>query len=327
MCEEKQESASAEGRRYLSVEIGGTKQQIAVGTASGQILERRCAKLGDQTTAAGILAWIKATVDDICSGADFSGIGVGFGGPIDPVSGRIICSLQVEGWKNFSLRGWFEDTFHLPTVVLNDTVTGGVAEWKLGAGMGCRRLFYTNIGTGIGGGLYDRGGYGASSLGYTWLPDWRSTEPGTGTRLEFLCAGPWIESRLRQPGYVPADSVLAGRSAPLTCSDLAEGGRTGDPFCMAELDRVASSFAMGLTNVLALAAPDRLVVGGGVAKMGEVFFSRLRRFTSEFAFVGTISNYQLLPSALMDDAVLAGALLLSGDPALARDGTAWHQSI
>lgn len=327
MYEEKQEHAATGDGCYLGVEIGGTKQQIAVGTASGQILERRCAKLGDQTTAAGILAWIKATVDDIRSRTDIGGIGVGFGGPIDPVSGRIVCSLQVEGWKDFFLRSWFEDAFRLPTVVLNDTVTGGIAEWRLGAGKGCRRLFYTNIGTGIGGGLYDRGGYGASSLGYTWLPDWRSTEPGSRTRLEFLCAGPWIESRLRQPGYVPADSVLAGRSAPLTCSDLAEGGRTGDLFCMAELDRVASSFAMGLSNVLALAAPDRLVIGGGVAKMGDVLFSRLRHFTSEFAFVGTINSFQLLPSVLMDDAVLAGALLLAGDPALARDGTAWHQSV
>ena len=308
---------------YIGVEIGGTKQQMAVGTASGEILERHSVKLGARTTAAEILAWIRSTGGEICSRRTISGIGVGFGGPIDPVSGRIVCSLQVEGWKGVALGDWFRETFGLPAVVLNDTVTGGVAEWRLGAGVGSRRLFYTNIGTGIGGGLYDRGGYGASSLGYTWIPDWRSAEPGATTRLEFLCAGPRIEARLAQPGYVPPDSSLRAVEGPLTCADLAQGARSGDPFSMAELDRVASSFALGLANVLALAMPDRVVVGGGVAKMGEVLFSRLRRFTREQAFVGNEGLYQVLPSALMDDAVLAGALLLAGDPALAEAGKAW----
>ena len=33
---------------YIGVEIGGTKQQVCVGTAGGQILERRQVKLGDE---------------------------------------------------------------------------------------------------------------------------------------------------------------------------------------------------------------------------------------------------------------------------------------
>lgn len=302
---------------YIGVEIGGTKQQVALGRANGDILERRQVKLGSETCAAAILQWIKHTVRELCAACPAAAIGVGFGGPLDPDTGKVVCSLQVEGWKGFALKDWFCTAFQLPAVVLNDTVTGGIGELFCGAGQGSRRFFYTNIGTGIGGGLYWPGGFGASTLGYAWVPDWQSGEPGCATRLEYLCAGPFIEKRLNTPGYVPAGSVLANLGRPLTCPDLADGARQNDSFCCAELDRVAGTLALGLSDVMTLAFPDTLVIGGGVAKMGEVLFSRLRRFSEQAAYVGSIGHYRILPGALADDAVLTGALLLAARPELA----------
>lgn len=297
---------------YLAIEIGGTKQQAAVGTADGRIVERRQVKLGEDTTAQNILRWIEETGNELRTRWEVKGIGVGFGGPIDPKTGVIVCSLQVEGWDQFPLGAWFQETFSLPSAVLNDTVTGGLGERYCGAGQGSRRLFYTNIGTGIGGGLYWDSGFGASSLGYAWVPDWTSPQPGAGTRLEYLCAGPFIEKRLNTPGYVPKDSLLAEREKPLTCLDLAWGVEQGDTFSCQELDRVAKTFSLGLADVLALSFPDRIVIGGGVAKMGEILFSRLRTFTQQSAFVADVGRFQIVPSQLMDDAVLVGGLLLAG---------------
>lgn len=306
-------------KHYIGVEIGGTKQQVCVGTANGRILERVQVKLGSETNAGRILRWIQDSIDIFRQEYDISGIGVGFGGPIDPDSQQIVCSLQVEGWENFALGRWFRDTFSLPAIVRNDTVSGGLGELYAGAGRGSSRFFYTNIGTGIGGGLYWPGGYGASSLGYAWVPDWESGIPGKETRLEFLCAGPFIEKRLNAPGYVPGDSGLTSLPRPLTCADLGNGARAGDFFCCQELDRVASTFSLGLADVMALAFPDRMVVGGGVAKMGEVLFSRLRKFTKDHAYVADIDRIDIRPGELGDDAVLTGALLLAGNPTLHLD--------
>lgn len=301
---------------YIGVEIGGTKQQVCVGTAGGKILQRRQVKLGDDTTAANILAWIQSAIENLRASYPISAIGVGFGGPIDPATETIICSCQIPGWENFALGDWFRNTFGVPAVVRNDTVTGGLGELYLGAGQGSTRFFYTNIGTGIGGGSYWPGGYGASSMGYVWVPDWESNIPGKATRLEFLCAGPFIEKRLNTPGYVPEDSYLASLPRPLTCRQLGEGARLGDAFCCAELDRVAQTFSYGLADMLALAFPDRIVVGGGVAKLGDVLFDRLRKFTEESAFVADVGHIDIRPGLLEDDAVLAGALLLAENPRL-----------
>ena len=48
--------------KLIGVEIGGTKQQIAVGTADGTILDVRQVKLGEKTNAADILAWIRENI-------------------------------------------------------------------------------------------------------------------------------------------------------------------------------------------------------------------------------------------------------------------------
>lgn len=301
---------------YIGVEIGGTKQQVCVGTAGGQIVARRQVKLGDDTTASNILSWIQRTIEDLRKEYPIAAIGAGFGGPIDPATETIICSCQIPGWEGFRLGDWFRETFGLPAVVRNDTVTGGLGELYLGAGKGSARFFYTNIGTGIGGGSYWPGGYGASSMGYVWVPDWESDIPGKATRLEFLCAGPFIEKRLNTLGYVPEDSCLHSLAKPFTCSQLGEGARAGDLFCCQELDRVAQTFSYGLADMLALAFPDRIVVGGGVAKLGDVLFDRLRKFTEEAAFVADVGHIDIRPGSLEDDAVLAGALLLAENPRL-----------
>lgn len=299
---------------YIGVEIGGTKQQVCIGTEKGEILKRYQVKLGQMTTAQNILQWIQETIRQIQTQWTIEGIGVGFGGPLDKNDERVICSCHIPGWDGFPIANWFRKTFSLPVTVRNDTVTGGLGELYLGAGQGSNRLFYTNIGTGIGGGSYWPGGYCASTLGYVWVPNWDNHLPGTATRLEFLCSGPSIEKRLNTLGYIPDDSILAKEPRPLTCRQLGENAQKGDIFCCQELDRVAQTFAYGLTDILALCGVDRIVIGGGVAKMGDVLFSRIRKFTTESAFVGNIDSIDIQPGTLQDDAVLVGALLLAADP-------------
>lgn len=299
---------------YIGVEIGGTKQQVCLGESGGRLLARRQVKLGQDTTAENIRAWIQENIDQLRGEYPIQAIGVGFGGPIDPEREKIVCSCQIPGWEDFPLGDWFREAFGLPAVVRNDTVAAGLGELYQGAGQGSSRFFYTNIGTGIGGGFYWLGGYCASTLGYVWVPDWENPEAGQATRVEYLCAGPSIERRLNTPGYVPEESILWEKSRPLTCGQLGQCAQLGDEFCLQELDRVARSFSLGLANAMTLLSLDRIVVGGGVAKIGEALFSRLRRFTREGAYVADVERIDIRPGALGDDAVLAGALLLAEKP-------------
>lgn len=310
---------------YVGVEIGGTKQQIAVGLDDGTIVKSRSVRLVYRRGAEDILEWLSKNIQEYLSMSEYAGqirgIGVGFGGPLETATGRVLSSLQVNGWKDFELKTWFEEEFGLPTIIVNDTVTGGFAELYKGAGRQSETFFYTNIGTGIGGGLYihgkyfDGSGFGASYLGNMFVPDWTSEIPGAYTRTELICSGKSIEKRLRTPGYIPSDSLLAVHHnkdiEQMTCADLAQAVRARDAFAMAELDRIAQTFSLSLANILASQGADRVVIGGGVANMGDILFDRIRKYTDELAFIANKGKYEIFQSQFLDDAVLVGALLIA----------------
>lgn len=312
---------------YIGIEIGGTKQQVALGTAEGQLLDKITGKIQLKRGAPDILEWLEEKVPLLLAKeAEFSGtikgIAAGFGGPLESKTGRIISSIQVPGWENFELRSWLTEKFHLPSIVINDTVCGGFAELYLGSGRDAQNLFYTNIGSGIGGAMfvarqyYDGTGTGASYLGNSYIPDWTSAAPGTPIKVENICSGMNIEHRIRMPGYVPASSKLmelcGGDPQALNCQMLAAAAEAGDNFAAAEIDRIAYSYSIGLCNVLALVSPEKIVIGGGVAKMGPVLLDPIRKHTSEMAFVSCKNRYVIEQSQLLDDAVIAGAVICAG---------------
>lgn len=312
---------------YLAVEIGGTKQQLAVGKADGTVLDIVQGKIPLPRGAKDILDWMKDKIPQLLNlranyKTDVKSMGVGFGGPLESKTGRVLSSLQVPGWEDFSLRTWFEAEFHLPTVVVNDTVAGGFAELHCGAGKDAQNFFYTNIGTGIGGGMfinrkyYDGIGFGASYLGNTFVPDWTEKKPGVPKKLENLCSGMNIEKRLRVPGYVPKDSKMmefaGGNFTQMSCPILAQAVREGDAFAARELDYIAQCFGLALANYMAIMSPECIAIGGGVAKMGDILFERIEKYTAQYAFVANKGRYRIVPSVLLDNAVLVGALLCAG---------------
>lgn len=309
--------------RYLGVEIGGTKQQIALFTENGEMETIISEKIPLPNGAPDILAWLEQHITALRAEAEFQAIGVGFGGPLDSASGRVAMSVQVKGWKDFCLKTWFEEHFSLPATVVNDTVAGGYGELLQGSGRGCGHFYYTNIGTGIGGAMfihghpYDGTGLGAAYMGHTYIPSWTVSEPMNAEKLENLCCGVAMERRLRTPGYVPSDSALyqmcKGRLQDITCAMLGEAAAASDPFALAEVDRWARSYSIALSNFITLLAPERVAVGGGVANMGEILLTPVRTYVDQLVFVSSKGRYDIVRCELMDHAVLVGAALFARD--------------
>jgi glucokinase len=308
---------------YLGIEIGATKQQIAVGRADGTLLKVLQEKIPLRRGAEDVLDWLKAKVPVFLETDEFKGriaaLSAGFGGPLESSTGRIISSIQVPGWENFELRSWLTKTFALPAVVTNDTVTGGFAELYLGCGKDEQNMFYTNIGSGIGGVIfinrcyYDGIGCGAGYLGNSYVPDWTVNISGRECKVEKICCGFGISARLQQPGYVPQDSIIMRMcnrdSSAITPKILEDAGKEGDAFALAEIDHIAYSFSIGLCNVLALVAPNLIVIGGGLAKMGDLLLNPIRKHTEKLAFVANKGRFRIEQSRLLDDAVICGSII------------------
>ena len=316
----------------LAVESGGSKLQLALGLPDGTILERRRGAVTIEEGAAGILAWFEREIPSfIAACANEHGtpaaIGIGFGGPIESATGQVLASHQVRGWDGIPLRAWFEERFELPAVIANDTNAAGWAEYCCGAGQGTRTFCYMNIGSGIGGALvvdgklHDGQGFGAAEIGHTYVPDWTAAGPGAPEKLENLCSGWRIEARIRAWDDLEAGTPLWGLcgGAPdtLDCALLGEAARRGDARAIAEIDRVADSVGIALANVLTLVHPERIAMGGGVSLLGDVLLEPIRERVARRVFGPFRGRYRIVPCALAEDVVLAGALLLAAE--LAQD--------
>ena len=311
------------GRLFAGVEIGGTKQQIAIADETGKIIDLISEKIAIPNGAPDILAWIESKLPAaLAKYPEVESIGVGFGGPLESRTGRVTISVQVQGWKDFEIKNWFEEKFKLPTMVVNDTVAGGYAELLNGAGRGCRNFYYTNIGTGIGGALFFDGktfdgiGFGGAYMGNTYTLDPRKMD-GSVCRVEEVCSGTGIENIMRTPGRIPETSKLyelcGGDISTVNCKMLGIAAADKDAAALDIIDKFAWIYSITIANTITMFSPERVAIGGGVGNMGETILEPIRYYTDKYVFISAKGKYSIVQSELLDMNVLVGAVLYARD--------------
>lgn len=256
---------------FLGVEIGGTKLQVGVCDRRGRLKRLVRVRVERRRGRAGILRQLEATIPALLRTHKIRRIGVGFGGPVDSAIGKVVTSFQVPGWRGFALRRWFERRFKLPVTVENDTNCATLAEALAGAGRGKRKVFYTNVGTGVGGGLVIDGAlyngrFGAMEIGHTWI------------------------------GKRETESLVSGLAIERGVSTVS---------------KAAKHFGVALANVITLLNPDIVVVGGGVSLAGKRFFRPLRVTVKRYVFPAFRRNVRIVPAGLGESVVVVGAALLA----------------
>jgi glucokinase len=111
--------ASDTSSPLLAIEIGGTKLQLVVGTRDGVILERRRFTVESARGAEGIRECIASALPELLEQWRPEAVGVGYGGPVNWRTGRIVKSYHLSGWNDFPLAEWLLGLSGLPVFVEN----------------------------------------------------------------------------------------------------------------------------------------------------------------------------------------------------------------
>lgn len=294
---------------FLGIEIGGTKLQLGLGEGDGILAGLWRGTVDVAAGPEGIRRQITAAVPELLarSGIDrarLRGVGIGFGGPVDDATHTIIKSHQIEGWDDFPLADWIADVVGLPAVLSNDADVAGLGEALFGAGKGLSPLFYVTIGSGIGGGLIIDGaiyrgcGRGAAEIGHLRIPF-----QGEFVPLEQIASGWGIERQ--------AHRALGGiKTLPATV--VADAALQGVTAAQEVLSNAWTALAEAICHVITLLCPRRIVIGGGVALMGEkLLFEPLRQLVAERVFKPFAGLTDIVPAALGEEMVVHGALALA----------------
>lgn len=290
-------------RVICGVDAGGTTFKCAVADETGAILARRRINTGADPAAAISACCGFFEQETQARQAAITGVGLAAFGPLDldPASKTYGALLRTTkpGWSHAPLRQAFVDHLKAPVAIDTDVNAALLAEMRFGAAQGAQTAAYFTLGTGIGAGLFARGGL----LGGPAHPEFGH-----------------IAVR-RAPGDELFDSVCPFHADCL--EGLASGAsltaRFGDLETLADdhpcWDLAADYLAQACRAAFLALRPERIVLGGGVMQRTGLI-ARVQRAWS--ASMGGFLSLDLpaaeniaVPAGLGDDAGLIGALLLA----------------
>lgn len=273
---------------YGGIEAGGTKWVCAVADAEGDLV---AAEVFPTTTPDET---ITATVGFFLEHRGLSAIGVGSFGPVDlrpgsPTYGHIT-STPKPGWAHTDVVSPLRAALDVPVGLDTDVNAAALGEWRRGAGRGLDTVVYMTVGTGIGVGAVVNGrllhGLLHPEFGHVRVPRdpardaFAGSCPFHGDCLEGLASGEAMRQRW-------------GRRA----EDL------DDPAAWELEAEYLAHAVMSLTYTL---SPERIIIGGGVAKHAGLM-ARVRARAFDLA-AGYPTTPPLTDATLMDEYVVGPSL-------------------
>jgi glucokinase len=297
---------------YLGIEIGGTKFQAVIGDCNAKIIYRYRTIVDRDLGGEGIRKEIRKAIKCLGKYKPVS-IGLGFGGPVDFVKGKVCTSHQIDGWNDFPIGPWLKKISGLPVKVENDANAAALAEAMKGAGKKNERVFFITLGSGMGGGMvvkeqiYHGEKPGESEIGL--MPFDRN-----GNNMESQCCGWSVDRKIREHIKANPNGILAQLTKEMTCGEakyLLRAIKIGDMGATRILDETADNIAFAISYVVLLFHPKIIIIGGGLSLMGEPLVERINNKLLNYVPPAFHPVPEVKTAGLGEDVVCTGALILA----------------
>jgi glucokinase len=308
----------------LAVDIGGTKILAALFSPASKML----ASFTHPTLAD---EGINAVIDRLCStisgllsdnhlnASQLAGIGIACAGGIDTGRGVVVTpSPNMPEWSDVPLADIVRKNFDVNIFVLNDASAAALGEHRYGAGRGVRNLVLFTLGTGIGGGiiiedeLYLGAVGGAGEFGHmTVAADGPKCGCGNTGCLEMFASGRAVArdaiARLHQGAGSSLVKMVDGDIEKITAEQVGIAARRGDPLACDIISRAAYYLGIGMVNAVNIFNPEMVVIGGGMAGLGDMLIAPGRRMIAARAFSVSSVTVRVVIAQLGNEAGVYGA--------------------
>jgi predicted NBD/HSP70 family sugar kinase len=286
---------SAAAAVFVAVDLGGSQLRVATGDEAGRLAARHSAPIAANPQPEAVAGAIAAAAMLLLEARRPAAAGLACPGLIDPTRGVVMAARNL-GWREVPLAEVLSARLGCGVVLENDVNLAALGEAAFGAGKGCRHIAFLGVGTGVGAGLVldgrlHRGArFAAGEVGR--LPSGFAGASGLELLVEDVASGPAILRRARDAGVTAA-----------TTADVFTAAAAGDDRAARAVREAARALALAVAAIAAIADPELVIVGGGVAQQGEALLGPLR---AEAGAVGV--RTPLVPAALGVDSQLFGAL-------------------
>ena len=307
----------------FGIDLGGTTAKIGLFTTSGALLEKW--EVATDTSHAGehILENLAAAIlgkmkEQSIQPEQVEGVGIGVPGPVlDSSIVPIVCA-NLGGWgeRNVSaqLSGLLDG---LKVLVGNDANVAALGEIWMGAAKGAKNAVMVTLGTGVGGGVVVNGKvidgvHGAGGeIGHITVNRHETAVCGCGKRgcLEQYSSATGVVRCMKKLLDENPDIPCVLRGTEFAAKDVFDAARNGDALAAREVDEMSDTLGMALANIASTVDPEAFLVGGGVARAGDVLFAPLNKHFQEYAFK-SCRETPIKQASLGNDAGIYGAVRL-----------------
>lgn len=288
------------------VDFGHRHLAVAIGDLTGRALaEERCTidpELGHQQA----LALAAEMVERLRPGGSLlRQVGLGLAGPV--TDGVVQSAAILPGWRGVDAHAAGREAFGTDVHVENDANLGALAEHRIGVARGLDSSVFVKISSGVGAGIVIanqlfRGSSGsAGELGHLTVD-----EHGP------LCR---CGSRGCLETYTSVEAIqalLAGQMPQASLDDIIAAAHAGDVSARRAFEDAGLHLGRGLAAVVNLLNPAVVVLGGDMARAGDLILESVRMGLRRHA-LDPVAQTTVTASALGERASLLGSLLIAAE--------------
>lgn len=312
------------GQWIVGVDLGGTTTKLAFINLSGEILHKWEIPTDNSEQGKNITTNIASAIDEKLAELyeekeKLVGIGMGAPGPVDYETGIILNVVNL-GWEDhYPLQDRLQEVTALPVAVENDANCAALGEMWQGAGNGAKDLVCVTLGTGVGGGVIAGGNIvqgingAAGEIGHITAIPFGGAPCNCGKTgcLETIASATGIVrlavNEVSKEGATGELAEIFSKNGKVTAKDVFDTARNGDNLAKKVLDEVAFHLGFVLANIGSTLNPEKIVLGGGVSRAGDILLSAVKENFAKFAFSAVRESTEITIATLGNDAGVIGA--------------------
>ncbi len=328
-------AASVGGRRPVLLQFNNQARlacgiEVDAETCHGVLVDLLCRPLRSVTRPVhcrevdDVVNTIVATVGELLAGfapETCLGCGIAAAGMVDEALGLVRSSTQF-AWRDVPLRDLLAARLDCPVYLTDRPKAALLGERWHGVGQGVDNMVYVHLGSGIGGGLvingklYTGASYGAGEIGHMTVdPKGPQCKCGNWGCLETMASGPAIArdtiARIKAGQSTILTEWVGNNLEVITAKLVDQAADQGDELALRVIHDTGEYVGIAIANVLNRINPQLVIVGGPIARFGDVFLDAIRQTVRRRAISHTAAAAHIVPTSLGEDAESIGAAALA----------------
>lgn len=307
------------GFYIIGVDVGPEKIDCVIADLAGKIVTRTTKKLTIPITNDQFLSILKAGIRTVILNTSINpekiiGIGVAMHGVVEVETGISLFAPNL-GLTNIPIKEELEEEFNLEVKVENDARVMALGESWFGNHGELDSMLAVNLGRGVGAGLVINGKlyHGAQDIagevGHMTIDiNGEICECGNRGCLQTFATGSAIAKQAKQVLEKSVENKVDQFS--ITGEKVYELALAGNEDFVKILENTGTVIGIGLTNLIHIINPNKIVLGGGVTKSSTLILPAICKSIEQHALTPRAKKTEVVISELGDDATITGAIAL-----------------